>query len=393
MDELTYDPVLVDQELPRFRTLDPLRPPPAGTAMVLIPFRGDMLIIRHGEPIPHARYGAYQRMLLVDVGEHRLVLDIPLLSADAGFAFRGRVGLICRVADPAEVVSRGIRDVSGALYDHLRWMLRQVARDFDIEEHHEAEKTLNATVCSFTGDTAIRLRNIYVELLVDEDEAVNSGRTIRDTRREIRLERTRREANLAALDERGVEALLAKIMETEGPRAVLEWMERAESAERERLSRAWETVLAHSDATREPWELLDAERDIRNRVLGGPTTPFGGTRPGRLRGSLIAGELTDGRSTPVTDRSPERYVDRRSEADGLPIEPRDTGGPPPDVRPPAGPPEDEPVGDPHRDDAGRENSGRDTAHRGADGDRSRPGAGSPRVSRVRGTSSSRGERR
>jgi hypothetical protein len=36
-DSLTYDPVVDGQPLPRVRLLSPLRPPPPGRALVLVP--------------------------------------------------------------------------------------------------------------------------------------------------------------------------------------------------------------------------------------------------------------------------------------------------------------------------------------------------------------------
>ncbi|MDR3083806.1 MAG: hypothetical protein LBV60_23305, partial [Streptomyces sp.] len=225
MLEQTYDPVLEVAELPRWRLTSPLRPPDPGRALILVRDSGPSLTIRSGEEIPSAWYGSYRSVFTVDLAEHRLVLDIPLLSRDPTFSFRSRVDLICKVADPAKVVVRGIRDMSGALYGYLRKALREVARDYDIAEFHEAEQALNTVLASFTGDDAIRLRNIHVELLVDEDEIVTSGREFRDVMRETRLSRMRRERHIEMIREEGIDGLIAEIKEKEGPRAALAWIE------------------------------------------------------------------------------------------------------------------------------------------------------------------------
>lgn len=217
MEELTYDPVLDSQTVPRWRLLNPLRPPAPGRALVLVPDSGVALTVHPGEEIPDARFGTYQSVFTVDLTEHRLVLEIALLSRDATFSFRSRVDVVCRVADPAEVVARGIRDMSGALYGHLRRMLRQVSRDYDIGEFHEAEEALNRAVRDVTGDSAVRLRNIHVELLVDEDEIAASGREFRDVVRETRLDGMRRKRHLDMIRDDGVEGIIAEIMEREGP--------------------------------------------------------------------------------------------------------------------------------------------------------------------------------
>ncbi|MFF0085795.1 hypothetical protein ACFYR1_39765 [Streptomyces canus] len=287
MEEQTYDPVLSEDDVPKWRLVNPLRPPAPGRALVLVRESGPSLTIRSGEEIRSSRFGAYRSVFTVDMTEHRLILDIPLLSRDATFSFRSRVDLVCRVADPAEVVSRGIRDMSGALYGYLRKTLRSVARDYDIAEFHEAEMALNAALSGFSGDDAIRLRNIQVELLVDEDEISASGREFRDVVRETRLDGMRRRRHLDMIREEGVDGLIAEIMEKEGPRAALAWIEKGEAEKREVRREVMRMVLERGDADREPFEQAELERAVLDEVLRDGDGLFEtATRHGRLRGSL-----------------------------------------------------------------------------------------------------------
>ncbi|MDH6432642.1 hypothetical protein M2158_001119 [Streptomyces sp. SAI-144] len=287
MEEQTYDPVLSEDDVPKWRLVNPLRPPVPGRALVLVRESGPSLTIRSGEEIRSSRFGAYRSVFTVDMTEHRLILDIPLLSRDATFSFRSRVDLVCRVADPAEVVSRGIRDMSGALYGYLRKTLRSVARDYDIAEFHEAEMALNAALAGFSGDDAIRLRNIQVELLVDEDEIAASGREFRDVVRETRLDGMRRRRHLDMIREEGVDGLIAEIMEKEGPRAALAWIEKGEAEKREVRREVMRMVLERGDADREPFEQAELERAVLDEVLRDGDGLFEtATRRGRLRGSL-----------------------------------------------------------------------------------------------------------
>ncbi|MFJ6786878.1 hypothetical protein [Streptomyces angustmyceticus] len=364
MEELTYDPVLDSQTVPRWRLLNPLRPPVPGRALVLVPDSGVALTVHPGEEIPDARFGTYQSVFTVDLTEHRLVLEIALLSRDATFSFRSRVDVVCRVADPAEVVARGIRDMRGALYGHLRRMLRRVSRDYDIGEFHEAEEALNHAVRGFTGDSAVALRNIHVELLVDEDEIAASGREFRDVVRETRLDGMRRKRHLDMIRDDGVEGIIAEIMEREGPRAALAWIEKGEAEKREARLQAMRMVLERGDAHREPFEQTELERAVVEDVLGDGEGPFGGVRRGRLRGALAAGSRSE---HPEPERRAEEEPPGRGALRGEVVPPhRDTA-----------PPEDEPV-PPRR-----------TAHKPA----ARPSSGSTpsdstpteRVSRVRGT--------
>ncbi|MER5206254.1 hypothetical protein [Streptomyces sp. NPDC002825] len=287
MEEQTYDPVLSFEELPKWRLTKPVRPPEPGRAVVLVRESGTSLTIRSGEEIPSSRFGAYSGMFTVDLTEHRLILDIPLLSRDPTFSFRSRIDLVCRVADPAQVVARGIRDMSGALFGHLRKTLREVAREYDIAEFHQAERALNGAMAGFTGDDAIRLRNVQVELLVDEDEIATSGREFRDVVRETRLAGMRRGRHLDMIREEGLDGLIAEIMEKEGPRAALTWIEKNEAEKREVKREIMRLVLERGDADREPFEQAELERTVLEEVLRESDGLFdGAARRGRLRGSL-----------------------------------------------------------------------------------------------------------
>ncbi|MEB3963395.1 hypothetical protein OKJ48_24580, partial [Streptomyces kunmingensis] len=331
MQEQTYDPVLDVAELPKWRLTSPLRPPDPGRALVLVRDSGPALTIRSGEEIPSARYGNYRSVHTVDLGEHRLILDIPLLSRDATFSFRSRVDLICKVTDPAKVVTRGIRDMSGALYGFLRKTLREVARDYDIAEFHEAEQALNAALAPFTGDDAVRLRGIHVELLVDEDEIATSGRDFRDVVRESRLARMRRTRHVEMIREEGIDGLIAEIMEKEGPRAALTWIEKSEAEKREVKREVMRMILERGDADREPFEQTELERAVLDEVLRNGDGLFEtATRRGRLRGSLsrALGPAADDPPGPeaAADAAGEEPRAPHLRGEVLPDEPSPRGG-------------------------------------------------------------------
>ncbi|MES4889324.1 hypothetical protein [Streptomyces sp. NPDC096012] len=397
MQEQTYDPVLSSDDVPKWRLVNPLRPPAPGRALVLVRDSGPSLTIRSGEEIPSSRFGAYRSVVTVDMTEHRLILDIPLLSRDPTFSFRSRVDLVCRVADPAEVVARGIRDMSGALYGYLRKTLQSVARDYDIAEFHETEMALNAALARFSGDDAIRLRNIQTELLVDEDEIAGSGREFRDVVRETRLEGMRRRRHLDMIREEGVDGLIAGIMEKEGPRAALAWIEKGEAEKREVRREVMRMVLERGDADREPFEQAELERAVLEEVLRDGDGLFEtATGRGRLHGSLAralepgAGDgdrdrdrdRDEGRGERDRDEYPGGRGGAREPLKGEVLRGRDDGAPGPAPRPrpwdergpsrprlsgtggrrsgpagDAGPPEDEPLPGPTDERTGTRGTG------------------------------------
>ncbi|MGR7001570.1 hypothetical protein ACU686_31840 [Yinghuangia aomiensis] len=364
MQEQTYDPVVDVAELPRWRLTSPLRAPDPGLALVLVRESGPSLTVRSGEDIPSARYGTYSSVFTVDLGEHRLILDVALLSRDPAFSFTGRIDLICRVIDPAEIVARGIRDMSGALYGHLRRTLREVARDYDIAEFHQAEQALNAVLAGFRGDDAVRLRSIHIELLVDEDEIATSGRAFRDVLRESRLSTMRRQRHLDLLHGEGVDGLIAELMEREGPQAALAWIEKNEAEQRAIRHEVARLVLERGDGDREPFEQAELERAVLMEVLHGGGAVLGtGTGHGRLRGSLS--RAVGPAEAHRVDEAPEARSVRGEIA-------RDVAGAAP-RRPisPDGPPDDEPLPPlPPRPSSAPPPAG---------------GTPAPRVSRVRGT--------
>jgi len=324
----TYNPILESSPVARMRWLAPLRAPEPYAALVLVPAFGDLVTIRHGEPVPDARQGTYRHRYLVDISEHRLVLDIPLLSKDASFAFRSRVSLACRVVDPAEVVRRRIDDMSESIYDPLKRKLGQVAKEFDISRFHEAHSALNQEMRSLSGDIAIRLEDIYVELLVDDDEIAKSGRAYRDVERDGRLADHARDRVLENLRRDGAESLLAEMYLREGPRAVLEAIEGVDGAERKELLNVYATVLNRTDPDREPFDFIETERRLVELLSKGSSAPFGGVRSSRVRGTAPAtprGLTASGRESP-SPVLPEHVVSERTDTV------------------PTAPPEDEPPG-------------------------------------------------
>lgn len=371
MEQFSYDPVLKQEEIQTFRLFTPLRPPEHGTAMVLEPHRGEAVPIRPGEVVPEARFGAYQRMSLIDTAEHRLAFSVTLVSRDPAFGFRAWVTLSCRVVDPVAVVERGIRDMAPTLKGPLRAMLRDVSRRYDIAQFHETEQALNEAVGSFHGDSAIRLRRLAVELQLDEDEITTGGRAYRDKLREQRLDSMGRAHNLRLLREEGTEALIAGMLEKEGDRAVLEWIRSEDAAERGELMRALEVVMGHNEGEREPFDTAEIERTIVDRLVEGRSPTSGGL--GRVRGIPGGGTGRD---------RPRELEEASSEPRGRTVRAEFT-----DTTPP-GPPEDEPLPDDGPSEpAAPAKDTRPTRPRGQERKSRRKEDGSdsgPRVGRVRG---------
>ncbi|MGI8335169.1 hypothetical protein ACRYCC_34915 [Actinomadura scrupuli] len=279
----TYDPIIEIKTLTLLRLLSPLKAPNAGSALVLLPYEGAPVSFRHGEPIPSSHMGAYQYSYLVNLTEYQLTFDSSLVTNDPSFSFHSRVTLVCRVADPAVVVTRGIRDVTAALSPPIHQWMRKIARTFDISQFHQAEQALNMAFESITGDAAFRLRSVQVELIVDPAVNLANGQDYRKVRRDNRLRAMQRDNNLGMLRRDGAEGLLAEMLETRGPAAVLDWIAGAELTEREELRKTLDTVMGASGRRREEFDFADAEQSIMRRMDEGSSVAFGGTGSSRVR--------------------------------------------------------------------------------------------------------------
>ncbi|MFD5360841.1 hypothetical protein ACFWJ2_15870 [Streptomyces tendae] len=178
---LTYDPVVEARTLPRVRPPDPVRTPPPGRALVLVPDAGPMRTVGPGEPVPELRAGVYRRMFLVDTTEHRLVLELrpgvrgARRARGASAPLHCRVELMCRVADPGGVVARGIRDMSAVWEGPLRERLRDVSRGYGAGPPRAVQDALNAALRDFTGDADVRLYGARAELLPRREPSAGPG--------------------------------------------------------------------------------------------------------------------------------------------------------------------------------------------------------------------------
>ncbi|GGW86804.1 hypothetical protein GCM10010297_04620 [Streptomyces malachitofuscus] len=178
----TYDPVVDVRPLPPVPPASPLRAP-RGRALVLVPDAGPVRTVRPGERVPDGWFAPHRMLYLVDTTEHRLVLDLRPPGRDGSAAFRCRVELMCRVTDPAAVVTRGIRDMGAAWHGLLEERLRNVARGYGAGQLREAERALNAALRDVTGDAAVRLYGARAALLGHEGASRTPGRSrVRGTR-------------------------------------------------------------------------------------------------------------------------------------------------------------------------------------------------------------------
>lgn len=319
MGTITYDPILEVQDLRRIRMFTPVASPRLGTALVLEPTEGGPLVILAGERVPEPRIGNYRRSFLIDLGQYGLRLEEKLPSADPAFLFDGSVTFSCRVADPALVATRNIRDVTESVRLPLVRIMRTVARRYDISQFNEAESALNDALTSFTGDAAVYLSGYLMELFVGGEAAAVSSTTFYDVTRDARLDGIRRR-DMREVIAGGPDELVAQLLAKHGgdPSAWLEHEAESRRVESEHLLRAMGILTSAGDDS-EPFDTKEERRRLLGNLLkdhGSPAVEMDRpVRRRRISGSLAtAGPIDSPEPVPATAEGAEPAASRGPEA-------------------------------------------------------------------------------
>jgi hypothetical protein len=230
---MTYDPVKIISK-PKVGTFSGL--PSAAPGTILVVDRAGQPVRVLGDPgdrltAGEARWGHIRTLYEVDVTEHALDFQDAIPYAGDVGGFRATVRLRCAVADPAAVVTRGIRDVARALVPAVTETLRRILGDFVAEDYQLAE-TAGLTAIrdlerSGGHDAAFQITRAHLVLTLDDTAAAYVH-----GRKEARRDRTRQaDAALIEREKAKLDAELARAraqMEAERERAAAEF-------ERERL--------------------------------------------------------------------------------------------------------------------------------------------------------------
>lgn len=338
----TYDPILSDRDLPRFR-LSALDPPRLGTALVLVSGRGDLVRVDPGGAVPAARIGHYRSAYLIDVSEHDLAIPAQLPSADPAFVFQAVIHCRCRVESPEQVAQRQLHDAGALIRAHAVPALRKVSGGFDIGDSTKAESFLAEALHRVSYDAAIAVIGNYVELPVHADEA-GAARTLRDASRTERVMAVSTGPLQVAIAT-GVPGVLARHLAANpgDSAAAIELIAGGEMIESEHMLKAISILVGGAGKDEEAFETWDARKHLMDRfisrVSSGTGFSVGGRRsavesgsgdgrgPSRVRGALpgagaetgvrgaekpaddrpvIAGSVVEGSAEPIDGGKPVR---------------------------------------------------------------------------------------
>ncbi|MFG3558458.1 CHAT domain-containing protein [Micromonospora sp. NPDC047557] len=106
---------------------------------------------------------------IVDVSEHRVIVDLRLPSKDEGYGFVASFSVVFAVTDPAEVVRRAVTDAVAPIRDFLVGVCEPIARRFSLDEAAQAEKAVNRQIGrDIPIPGGVTVRSVWTRLTLDE---------------------------------------------------------------------------------------------------------------------------------------------------------------------------------------------------------------------------------
>jgi hypothetical protein len=182
----TFNPILSQEDVRGWSLSKQIPVPSPNTALVLSRSGDELEVISHiDKPISFSRFkfGKYNFLYKIDIGEYVLRIDCLLPSKTSGFDFPTIVEITCSVFDPKTIVKAGIQDVASVLKARLINEMKKVSRDYDLRENAMAEKDINRSVRRIVvdercfDDLGLQIPQLVASLQIDSS-AVGSIKQI-----------------------------------------------------------------------------------------------------------------------------------------------------------------------------------------------------------------------
>jgi len=134
----------------------------------------------------------YHRRYEVDITDHHDTVDSPLPTRDDVYYFQCSIVIGWRVSNPIEVVRRGVVDGLDLCHSRLLDRIREISRDFEIQDCAKAEREINRAVgMPFPLLEGITVYHFSARLTLDADARAYLQAKIA-TDREADLDKLRR---------------------------------------------------------------------------------------------------------------------------------------------------------------------------------------------------------
>lgn len=112
----------------------------------------------------------YHRRYEVDITDHHDTVDSPLPTRDDVYHFQCSIVIGWRVSNPIEVVQRGVDDGRDLCHSRLLDRIREISREFEIQDCAKAEREINRAVgVPFPLPEGITIYHFSARLTLDAD--------------------------------------------------------------------------------------------------------------------------------------------------------------------------------------------------------------------------------
>lgn len=191
----TYNPILKEEEVSRWRILQPRPIPDPKTALVLSAEGQPLLVIKEGEKGPTSGemlWGKYNLVYTIDTSKHPLRFMCSLPCKTDAFDFQADVNFTCKVSDPLMIVRDNITDVSKVLEPLIIEMMRTISRKHEVEDSGAAEREISDCIKKAEYKVGLSIEQFTVSLFL-EREARDRIREKKRLQEEIELEKVRQD--------------------------------------------------------------------------------------------------------------------------------------------------------------------------------------------------------
>ena len=180
------DSLIVKKEALSLRLFRPRPIPEPGIALVLFREGQPLVTLWPGNRLTsgEVKWGNYRTAYHVDITEHSFTLACLLPCRGEAFDFQTQINVAYCVGDPGRIVERNVTDAREVLEPLILSTMRDISRNYEVEESAEAEKEImeRVWVVSQRYDTGLKLNRFVVKLSL-EDEARNHLRQLKQIER------------------------------------------------------------------------------------------------------------------------------------------------------------------------------------------------------------------
>jgi len=183
----TYEPICSEEPLNNWNPLQKLPKPEPGLALVFSGERQPLVAFTQGQgglTRSEMFWGTYNLVYKVDLAEHPLEFTFEIPCKGDAYDFNAVVNFICSVREPIKIVERKVKDVNKFLQPLIGKALRDISRQYEIEEIADAENSMNSEVSRQVYHQGFNIRDLVIALALPEEvrTSIQKKREIKNRR-------------------------------------------------------------------------------------------------------------------------------------------------------------------------------------------------------------------